>query len=924
MRIKTFTLLTLALFVMSVVAFAQKPNSKQVVLPQSLQALKAQRTGQLTKENVSAFQLPKVNLPQNMLKAKAKKLPMNGKVKPLKRNRAARAGVSLPATYDFDDGTMQGWTSIDADGDGYCWEMASAPASYFVSGTDLSGTGHNSSQDFVLSGSYSNVMSAALTPDNYLVSPLVPLGGSIAFYACAQDANYAAEHFSVEVSTTSNTDPTAFTKLDEWTMTKSPVMASPSAKANAFRSSARAQGKWYQYVIDLSEYAGQNGYVAIRHFDCSDEFLLDIDDITISNELIEPDQPETPEPGGDLVELPDGVETVTYYTTGGVFYVSTSSGWTDATSYMPSIQVGIDGSDIYIQGLAYYFQDAWIKGTITSSGVATFASGQFIGTDEYGNEYLVGSNDGETLAPIVFVLDDEAGTLTAQTTYILESDAEDEISAYTYWYDAEFGLTGITTVEIPEGLETAEYVLTAYDVSWETEAPANGAKADEPILTEYQLRALVGIDGNTIYAQGLCRYMPEAWVKGVISGTTATFPTGQYFGVYDPYAGTIFEGYYQYPMYMVGYGETGFEDVVFEISDANATLTMTAPDYILINATKSTVDPYMIATGAVYNLIPDVAATPAQPEITAVSLTGSYPYTTYNIPIEDESGNPLIRSKLSYKIYTDIDQEVSPLTLTTDLYGRLEEDMTEIPYTFTDNYDVYNDELYLNQGDFTGWRRIGIQSIYRGGGSEKTSEIAWYALYNYGVSVPAGGYATFYIDDAVTLDPASIEAGAEMFTVTAATEDAVTISSLDAADSNTPLIVYNGGEKKATVKLIPGAAPDEMTTVADEFKGTLEDKTFETADMEQANHYVLNNNNFVWVRDAGTIQANKCWLEFDTGVEAAPLLKIVRNGDATGISTLKHVTLDAATLYDLQGRKLNGTPSKAGIYIQNGKKIVIK
>lgn len=55
MRIKNFTLLTLALFMMSVVAFAQNSKSTDRVLTPKQQLLQAKRTGQLTKENASAF-----------------------------------------------------------------------------------------------------------------------------------------------------------------------------------------------------------------------------------------------------------------------------------------------------------------------------------------------------------------------------------------------------------------------------------------------------------------------------------------------------------------------------------------------------------------------------------------------------------------------------------------------------------------------------------------------------------------------------------------------------------------------------------------------------------------------------------------------------------------------------------------------------
>ena len=181
-------------------------------------------------------------------------------------------------TYDFEDGTMQGWTSVDADGDGYGWYMGSE----IMTGQ----TGNNGSQDFVLSQSY--YLGTVLYPDNYLVSPQVALGGIVRFYACAQDASYAAEHFGLAVSTT-NTNPSSFTMIQEWTMTAkgagSIVKKDGAADVNMTGASrdgnTRAQGTWYEYTVDLSAYMGQTGYVAIRHFNCSDMFYLNVDDITI-------------------------------------------------------------------------------------------------------------------------------------------------------------------------------------------------------------------------------------------------------------------------------------------------------------------------------------------------------------------------------------------------------------------------------------------------------------------------------------------------------------------------------------------------------------------------------------------------------------------------------------------------------------------
>lgn len=170
----------------------------------------------------------------------------------------------------------EGWTTIDADGDGYCWELGSQPSSYF--NTSFEGNGLWGSSDFAVSGSYSKVTDQALTPDNYLVSPKVTLGGTFIFFASAQDKLYPNEHFGVAISTKSNTNPKHFVTIEEWTL---------NADGSGTKSSRRKdQGSWGEFEVDLSAYAGQEGYIAIRHFGCSDQLALSIDDICLYGDEI--------------------------------------------------------------------------------------------------------------------------------------------------------------------------------------------------------------------------------------------------------------------------------------------------------------------------------------------------------------------------------------------------------------------------------------------------------------------------------------------------------------------------------------------------------------------------------------------------------------------------------------------------------------
>ena len=176
--------------------------------------------------------------------------------------------------YGFENG-LEGWTNIDADGDGHVWYHSSEAGNHSTAAIDShSGTGH------LMGESYCNA-GGALTPDDYLVSPQMYAATNhsmISFWACAQDASYAAEHFGVAVSTTSNTSASAFTTIQEWTLSAKGG-GKPSGLGRGNR--AVAAGDWYNFTCDLSAYAGQQIWVAIRHFGCTDQFIMCLDDVLI-------------------------------------------------------------------------------------------------------------------------------------------------------------------------------------------------------------------------------------------------------------------------------------------------------------------------------------------------------------------------------------------------------------------------------------------------------------------------------------------------------------------------------------------------------------------------------------------------------------------------------------------------------------------
>ena len=190
------------------------------------------------------------------------------------------------------------------------------------------------------------------------------------------------------------------------------------------------------------------------------------------------------------------------------------------------------------------------------------------------------------------------------------------------------------------------------------------------------------------------------------------------------------------------------------------------------------------------------------------------------------------------------------------------------------------------------------------------------------VVVGAGEYATYYCDRALKLDAA--ETDAKLYTVTDVEGSVVTVNELTVAGSNTPLLIYNNGVEAKTVVLIATEDAPENIAVYSGFKGTLEAQQIDgSSDIKD--YYVMNGQNFILVHNSETIAANSCWLEVNKSVsQSAPRLIISGGGDTTGINGIVNTAADNEAWYDLNGRKLGSKPAQKGIYIKNGKKVVIK
>ena len=191
----------------------------------------------------------------------------------------------------------------------------------------------------------------------------------------------------------------------------------------------------------------------------------------------------------------------------------------------------------------------------------------------------------------------------------------------------------------------------------------------------------------------------------------------------------------------------------------------------------------------------------------------------------------------------------------------------------------------------------------------------------YEVQVAAKEFITYYKDEPLYADTET-SADAELYTIQSVSADQATLSAaIQTAPSLTPLLIFNNSDQAKTFLLIPAnEEPNLQLTVAPEFQGTLTGTTI-AASTEGTTNYALNGTAFVFVKNALEIGANKAWLSVNNS--NARMINLVFD-ETTKIANTNISNITNGNWYDLNGRKLDKMPTKKGIYIMNGKKVVVK
>lgn len=274
-------------------------------------------------------------------------------------------------------------------------------------------------------------------------------------------------------------------------------------------------------------------------------------------------------------------------------------------------------------------------------------------------------------------------------------------SDWMYCSDFNYTITPFTSVgeEAPAGLATKSYAFRAGESGHYVK---------------------IGFDGNDVWIKGLLETSPDNWLRGTREGNTVTFRSGAYLGTYDSFQVTPHHVYFM-ACDIVRQEYEGAESIDFKYDESNGNINSRgsfvfnfSDDPKQLCYLQSADEPqFVLSEGG------DRAMTPSMPS--DVVLTDESVISL--IPQVSDDDELLDADKLYYIVYVGD----KPVTFTQQYYYYLDmEEMTEVPYNYTDNYDfiingTYHEVYLYNIGN----NPVGIQTVYYGGGERRVSDILY-------------------------------------------------------------------------------------------------------------------------------------------------------------------------------------------------------
>lgn len=279
---------------------------------------------------------------------------------------------------------------------------------------------------------------------------------------------------------------------------------------------------------------------------------------------------------------------------------------------------------------------------------------------------------------------------------IEDEDTGEILGTERYWYGVADWQQTYTLVD-PDQLEVKIPDTVDMDPNWVLSSDSG---------TRF---VKVGFEGEDVYLQGICDLFPDAAIKGQIDADgMARFPSDQFLGYTEYY------GYFLY-LIVADYDWRELLDEIEFVYDTDAKTFTPVEEYSwVISGNLQTIiyyayydDPHIS-----YQTPGDDLANPVDPSLVYYLPDWGYGEEFgWLIPHVNVDGYQLDTSRMYYNIYVNYEL----YTFYTDEYMEFPEDMVDIPYDFTDGWDIYfpapDLDLFLH---CQGIDVIGCQSFYRG------------------------------------------------------------------------------------------------------------------------------------------------------------------------------------------------------------------
>lgn len=220
----------------------------------------------------------------------------------------------------------------------------------------------------------------------------------------------------------------------------------------------------------------------------------------------------------EKVTPPTGLETVNAFLASSTYDAGTGTRTTDV---LTNLKVGFVDEDVYVQGFDTKLPNNWIKGTLnTTAGTVTFDV-QYIGMDEEQNFHYLAGTTGSDVTSLTFSYktteDGKFIMLQPSSTFYSINKSATALSFIYYGYNAAIHNLAPITAK-PEGLENNIYTYKYQTVT---------GSGESITYTDATKNIMFGILGDKAYIKGIASDAPDTWIVGKVDGNKITFNTPQ-------------------------------------------------------------------------------------------------------------------------------------------------------------------------------------------------------------------------------------------------------------------------------------------------------------------------------------------------------------------------------------------------------------